>query len=228
MGRTVLLSAQRSQSPMAFLYRRLSRIYLGYWPALVAYVAIGYFAFDRLLPTGDTAFKSIFLLIPTIKRNVLPTAWSLTCEIYFYFFAVIAYFYLRRYRTTVLTIAFIALAIWNIGWLTLDKAAVVSGGQPFRFLLSGFCLEFLCGLFLGHIRVPGSVNYRLKFTVIIVGCLGLYAGIFVEFSDRIEIIRVATFGVFAAGCCFWALVPSPPPPAVTRKIPVGVDRRFVV
>lgn len=98
-GFVVYLSARRSLMDAAgllrFFRRRALRIYLGYWPVFILMVVVAA-VMNRVLPAFDMRLlRSALLLQPDIWQNIVPTAWSLSLELWFYLWLGLVVFWAR-------------------------------------------------------------------------------------------------------------------------------------
>jgi len=205
-GFVVYTSAQNllhSTEMLSFIKRRALRIYLGYWPALLVTAIGSAWLLNSELPPLRAMMGSIFLIYPSYFDNWLPTAWSLTYELYFYSWIVLIALLPVRYRLQSVVLSIMVLAIWNALWLMIQPEAVYGGGQSLRFILTGYGVEFLMGALIADIYKKYKSSWpRLDFMLPL--CLtlifiGLALGTTSRFFDRVEIMRVGSFGMFALG-----------------------------
>ena len=205
-GFVVYMSAQNVDSMsgvLQFIKRRALRIYLGYWPVLLVTAVGSAWILNAQLPTAKHMVGSILLLYPSLFDNWLTTAWSLTYELYFYSWIAGIVLLPARYRLQAVVLVIMGLALWNTLWLMTQPQNVYGGGQPLRFLLTGYGVEFLTGAVLAELyknqkdRWPRP-SIMLPLCVSLV-CMGLALGTTSHFFDRVEIMRAGSFGVFALG-----------------------------
>jgi exopolysaccharide production protein ExoZ len=205
-GFVVYSSARSIVSPrdlLQFVKRRALRIYLGYWPVLLLVAAGSIWVLKTPLPDGNKMLGSVFLLYPSLFDNWLPTAWSLTYELYFYGWIAAIVFLPNRIRLRALVFTFAALTLWNTGWLVFATERVYHGTNSLRFLLSGFGLEFLAGALIAEV----FQNFKTRWPSVILmlpislslACLGFSIGTTTPLFDRVEAMRAASFGIFAVG-----------------------------
>ena len=128
-----------------FLYLRLTRIYVGYWPLVVlaALITLG----TNPAPLAQINWPATLTLYPVVplKQTILPVAWTLSFELYFY--TLFALFLAIRLRYAIATAALIIGL--SVMFAVLHPETV---GPPFTwpsFLLSPFLLEFFCGVLIG-------------------------------------------------------------------------------
>lgn len=205
-GFVVYTSAQKLLHPteiLSFIKRRALRIYLGYWPALLVTAIGSVWLLNSGLPPVRTMVGSVFLVYPSYFDNWLPTAWSLTYELYFYSWIVLIVMLPVRYRLQSVVLGIMVLTIWNTLWLMIEPQTVYGGGQSLRFILTGYGIEFLTGALIADIYRQHKTGWpRLAFMLPL--CLslifiGLALGTTSPFFDRVEMMRVGSFGVFALG-----------------------------
>ncbi len=68
----------------SFLYNRITRIFLGYWPYFILlYIVLS--IYDPLSIQRLSTNASFFLLQPSVDLSFLAVAWTLQFELYFYF-----------------------------------------------------------------------------------------------------------------------------------------------
>jgi peptidoglycan/LPS O-acetylase OafA/YrhL len=209
-GYVVYQSADRPRfNGRAFLLRRGLRIYLGYWPVL-ALVALSAWATATWPAAGD-AVRNALLLQPDHRRSWVPTAWSLTYELYFYVWIALLCLAPARWRLGGLLAAMALLLAWNLGWFLLAREAVIEGRQPLDFLLASFGTEFLAGSAWAHLRRrhAGLHSARAARCSLLAGAalvvLGFWLAAAYPASFFIGAVRVLSFGVMAFGCLLAAL-----------------------
>lgn len=207
-GYVVYQSADKEDFSLPpFLLRRAMRIYLGYWPVfLLLFVLI---FLGQPLPDSKKIITSALLLNPALWDNWLPTAWSLTYELYFYvWIAVICS--LRWFpRSGTIAIFCVVLFVWNMGWYFFDPVRVHAGLQPLRFSLTGMGLEFLAGAAWAHSRKRFQMLQTHPWLFISIGLIlvitGFSIGTTSPFFDRVEILRAGSYGLAGFGFLLMAL-----------------------
>lgn len=211
-GFVVYKTAKQSMKTLGFwnfLKRRLLRIYFGYWPVLILTAFATVFIYKNNLPPIENILFSTLLLYPNIWDNWLPPAWSLTMEIYFYLWIALIASLPQRHQIKVIISAMLLLACWNIGWLVGDRANVLNGQQPLRYLLTGLGLEFLTGALIAYAYIKNH-NFLNRPFLIIPICIafasaGIAIGMTSPYFDRVEIMRAASFGVMGVAVLILAL-----------------------
>lgn len=193
----------------AFLLRRALRIYLGYWPVLALTALLA--AVTHRWPSASVMTRSALLLQPNLFENWVPTAWSLTYELYFYLWVALVCLFAPRWRLPVMAVAAVALLAWNLGWYVLAYEVVYGGQQPWRFTLTGLGAEFLAGAIWAHVRRRHAWlgSARLAPWFLALGALllayGFGVGSLSPMYDRVEGMRAITFGVAGFGALLVAL-----------------------
>lgn len=160
--------------PTRFAISRLTRIYPPYWVLTV--LVFLYWLYN---PSGVNSkhggvdIWSSFLLLPSDKLPLIPVAWTLVYEVFFYaVFWMILCFASRRAFPGI-------LAIWAA--LVIGHAVITGGEAPSngleRLFFSPFNLEFISGAFVGMVFLQRGLA-RLKFAswigVLIFLCEAVY------------------------------------------------------
>jgi exopolysaccharide production protein ExoZ len=211
-GFVVYRSARRTiptQGLWPFAKKRLLRIYLGYWPVLLLIALTTVFVYRASLPGLEKMVFSTLLLYPNIWDNWLPPAWSLSMEIYFYLWIGLIALLPARHQIKAIVCVMLLLAAWGLGWLIFGWPLVFQGKQPLRYGLTGLGLEFLAGALVAHAWSRGARLFAFP-TATITTCLvlmaaGLGLGMSSPYFDRVEIMRVASFGLVGLGALVIAL-----------------------
>lgn len=222
-GYVVYQSADRdSFRPLAFLWRRSLRIYLGYWPVLAFFAAVTWVSVRfgaSQWPDAEKFWPSFWLVQPSLFSNWLPTAWSLTYELYFYLWVCAVCLLALRWRGWAILAALMLLIAWNIGGMLYSMDMVKAGLQPLRFVLTGLGISFLLGAGWAHLRKRHNwarsqpLRYLLEGVALIL--VGFGIGVQSPWFDRIEGLRAGSFGLVGFGSLWVALaltdlrVPAP-------------------
>ncbi len=208
-GYVVYQSADRNafHAP-AFLIRRGLRIYLGYWPALVLLLT-STLLFNLKIPEVNKLIASTLLLSPSLFDNWLPTAWSLTYELYFYLWIAVILGFRGLSGGKMLLLFGSVLLAWNIGCYVLSPATVLSGHQPLRFTLTGLGLEFLAGAGWAHLRKRHPLLKAHPLALVLLGGIlvgtGFATGTSSPLFDKVELLRATTYGLVGIGSLLMAL-----------------------
>ena len=211
-GFVVYRSAQRTVAARGiwpFIKKRLLRIYLGYWPVLLLIALTTVTVYHGSLPPLKKMVFSALLLYPNIWDNWLAPAWSLTMEIYFYLWIALIALLPQRYQIKVILCVMVVLTAWGIGWLIADRPSVFNGQQPLRYGLTGLGLEFLAGALLAHAYERKASLFKTPQATVPLCILlmagGIVLGMSSPYFDRVEIMRVASFGAMGLSALVLAL-----------------------
>lgn len=210
-GFVVYTSSLRYDSIKLFFLNRILRIYAGYWPVFLLFV------FFQIIFIGSNSnqnysklFLSFMLFVPNIWDNVIPTAWSLSFELWFYIWIVFGMIFFENSKKYYVFL-FLLIAAWNFCFVNFFRDIVFGGAQPLRYALTGLGLEFIAGVFLSiiYIEIKKSnllIDYFLVAIVFLVfGSIFYTAGTVAVWFDRVEFFRAATFGAFGASILIVAL-----------------------
>lgn len=157
-GFIIALSTQNVTSKTVFAIRRFFRIY----PAFIVVFVIGVITVYRFDPT-ENLLRGLFFIhrdysaaSPGFGYNVLGPAWTLTYEIYFYSFFVVAMAISHKYRTIFASVLLISpvfiLQMYFDGAISVkgDAAANVPADHYayglLRFMSSPMLVEFVVGM----------------------------------------------------------------------------------
>jgi exopolysaccharide production protein ExoZ len=164
--------------PAAFYFftNRLTKIFFLYWLALILMYFVLRFSLDA------SVIKTIFLL-PN-HPPWLRVSWSLTFELYFYFFTgAVAYLLPRKYAKAFLFLYLLACSVIILLYLSGQihiKFSIIN------FLLGKHTWDFLLGLLSGYLS---NILFRsVKVTVVVPACiLGavLLSAFFIDPSDNL-------------------------------------------
>ncbi|MCS4511108.1 acyltransferase family protein [Xylophilus ampelinus] len=153
-----------------FLKRRVLRIYLGYWPVLAIFAIFPAVLHGSVERTTKQIIKSVLLLYPNGADNWLPTAWSLTYELYFYLCLAAICLLAGARRLQILSWTGAAVVLWNSYWLLFQPEVIKVGKQPLHFAFSAYGVEFIAGAIISEVsknwgrRLPPSeIFYRQEF-----------------------------------------------------------------
>lgn len=153
-GYVIWLSTQSLRGhglAIEFAYRRLCRIFSGYWPYLGLMALVAWFFHPEILHRTEI-LRSILLLYTPIPERLLPVAWTLTYELYFYGWFALLIGLSNRWRifalwlmaAWVLAVQLYALLIAGI----YHPESYRTAGAFYRFYFSPFLLEFIAGALL--------------------------------------------------------------------------------
>ncbi len=146
---------------LRYLLRRLARIFTGYWPFFfLAVLLFWYFEPERLQRTDF--FRAFWLIPAPLDRLLIPVSWTLSFELYFYFFFSLLLFFSERIALRILWMGFALILLANFYFVfVVDLYSPAGWGvapRLFTFFLSPFCLEFLAGALLAHYSAFGRLR----------------------------------------------------------------------
>lgn len=152
-------------------------------------------------------FDSFFLLSKQTDKNILEVAWSLSYELSFYCFIFLTVFLIRKISLKkIIVITFWVITAYNLYWFVFYKNIVWGGVWPLRYEMSGLALEFLMGLYLSTIPKTTLKNKELITLFSVIAVLSFTAGTHDMFFANYELLRAATFGVFACSLVVIAIM----------------------
>lgn len=136
-----------------YAFKRVSRIYVPYLPVALAYM--GLLLMFQQGPVADRPWSlwATLTLLPAEKSATLTVAWTLTYELIFYAFFLLA-FVSRR-------VLLVASLIWCAYLLAVLTTGMTPPAQPVLAALSNpIVLEFFCGALAAHlfVRVPAQMR----------------------------------------------------------------------
>ncbi len=158
-----------------YLYRRLARIFLGYWPFFLLALGVRLaWAPGRL--EGVDYLTSFFLWPQLQAGQMLHVSWTLSYELYFYGLFSLLLFVPRR--LTVLAVATALVVAVNVHDHVVLNAFEPGGyralGVLRRFATAPVLLQFFAGCFLAHVVERGWRRYGLTSlvggTLVIAAC----------------------------------------------------------
>ncbi len=195
-------------SSFSFLVRRFLRIYCGYYLALLPLALLLVAGMPPLTAEANIP-GSLALIEWRLENNILPVAWSLTFELWFYVCIAVCFACFHRWRSRVLAITglFIFLVCWHGGWALFRHDLWVSDRLPFPFLVSGLAIEFLLGAGIAMI----SDRYRPNHSWALVGGVMVTGGVIgvsqLETAQfTISSVRAMTGGVAGMGLVLLCVV----------------------
>lgn len=195
-------------SAFSFLVRRFVRIYCGYYLALLP-LAVLLAAGVPPLTAEANIVGSLMLIEWRLERNILPVAWSLTFELWFYVCLAVCFACFRQWRSRAFAIGGLVafLGFWHGGWALFSHDLWMSDRLPFPFLLSGLAIEFLLGAALAMIsdRYHPDRSWALVAGLMVaVGVVGVSRLDTAHFA--ISSVRAMTGGIAATGLVLLCVV----------------------
>jgi len=161
------------RNAMSFLYRRLTRIYPPWWFYSLLVMPV-FFFFPQMVNSAEgnqvDLLRSFFLL-PSEHLPIIPIAWTLTFELYFYVgFAFLVALPRSRLGPMIALWALVMLGFIAVG------AAGYQGGPVFRLLSNPISLDFMLGVCVAMALQRGPARQpRLLIIAGLVLWLGGYA-----------------------------------------------------
>lgn len=132
----------------AFFLIRFSRIYTGWWPALLLYII--FFKISHQLGPQIDLYASFFLYFTKLSGLINIAIWSLMFELYFYIIISIGLLLSKWHRHLFLKIFFVALILINFYLLMIRSAATTDSEMDWiqMFYVAPIVAEFFMGYFL--------------------------------------------------------------------------------
>jgi len=138
-----------SSSGVAFVKRRLARIYSGYWPFYVLALALFTWMGSNHLANADL-FRSA-ILWPS-GRNLIPVSWTLIYEMYFYLLFGLLIVLTASKRQGLFKLMLIAVVAWSIYSHFIrrayDPGQLETLSLAEAYMASPYMAEFLVGSLL--------------------------------------------------------------------------------
>jgi peptidoglycan/LPS O-acetylase OafA/YrhL len=147
-------------SASRFAMQRFARIYCGWWPFFLIYLA--YYTATGGMRAEMRLIQSFFLWPTLLPHHLLPIAWTLSFELFFYSCTAAILTWNRRKAWVPMAAWVVLVLVLNAAWLAQgryhpDRAAEVTVAQWFVFF--PLTLEFVAGFVLHeylHRRESGS------------------------------------------------------------------------
>ncbi len=190
--------ATHSSTP-AFAFKRLTRIYFGYWPYFLLALIILYF-YPHLKPPEANLLGSFFLTEPKTTHLLIQVAWTLQFELYFYFLFALILCLPTQFKARLVWIMITAVVAYQlINRLFLTNSEHLG---LFDFFLSPYCLEFFAGCLLGQFFQTKRIHYAPP---LVIGSALLVFAVYYQthvihqslISHQFVISRVLVFGLAA-------------------------------
>ncbi len=182
------------KSAVNFFKNRAARIYLGYWPFLFLIYTLHLKYMPGILRGADF-FSSVFLYLPW-TNYVLPTAWTLTFELYFYALFIPLFWMPKKRLPKAMLVIFLLLLCRTFVVEVNERSAI-------GFLTSHFLLEFFAGTLLYHYYSFLIKRWLIPVPVLMI-VIGIFVGQYFEFKGGSS--RVYSFGVAAVGLLWLFLI----------------------
>ena len=182
---------------------------MGYWLVLIPVLLLLALGLPAMTAQPQVV-TSFFLLEWRLELNVIPVAWSLTFELWFYLCIATLYVSCRRSSTRLLGVlcASLALNLWHGAWAYLATDTWLRDQLPVPFFLSGLALEFLWGALLAsalnHFGQTTLSSHRLRAASL--ACLLVFAGFVAVLALPVERYAVSSLRAWSAGLVGLGLV----------------------
>jgi exopolysaccharide production protein ExoZ len=176
----VYTSIRSNLKPLAFLKRRLIRIYPIYWVLFGAYLAAHQFLGTAYhIGLGDLG--KALLLLPGYSATVIGPGWTLTFEMYFYLCFTIALVGGVRRGLLVLSLFYLASVV---------AGRLLPPDAPWaKVMTDSLLLEFITGAWLGMIYARGFGLTEKVGAVFIVVALALFgSGFWLDYNRLPSVI----------------------------------------
>lgn len=187
-----------------YVFKRVARIYVPYLPVALGWMAL-LMVFQSAPPSAQGwSLWATLTLAPMNTASALSVAWTLTYEMIFYSFFLLA-FWSRA-------VLYVASALWcgYLLWILADAGPVLS--HPVALALSNpIILEFFCGA-LAAMVLP-MVSERMRGPILVLGLLGILAVILTWNGQRVLLGPPLALIVLAT-----AMIPQAAPHALTRGL----------
>lgn len=182
--------------PSRYVAYRISRIFPPYW--ILSLVVLVYYLYNPAgvnSKHGGVDLVASFLLLPSPLLPLIPVAWTLVFELFFYIVFFCAISFLPRSRLGS------ALALWVL-FIVINGIVDAKFGGGFKtLLLHPYILEFIGGALIGlAYKKKGPASEIMSVLLLIVG-FALFLAVAMYFqgvgqSDSIPIwIRILFFGM---------------------------------
>ena len=166
---------------MSYVYNRVTRIYLGYWPYFIILLGLAYYFAPNFLEGIDYT-GSFFLTQSYLNQLLLKVSWTLKYELYFYLCFAFLLLLPRKLVLPSLVLAFlliVGIQLYGFFALEIYQPDNFHKGTPmYAFYLSPFCLEFLLGCFVGVYFENKRVKNLLP--IIVIGVVSFIAALYYQ------------------------------------------------
>lgn len=158
MAHSTMKSDHGPRAAGAFFLIRFSRIYTGWWPALLLYII--FFKITQQLGPQINLAASFTLYYTDLSGLINIAIWSLMFELYFYVILSIGLLFSRRNRHLIFSVIFVMLALTNV-YLFINRSILYPDSEINwiqMFYIAPLVIEFFMGYFLyNYLRSnPGS------------------------------------------------------------------------
>ena len=194
------ITGRRMRETGRFLWRRARRIYPVYWLAVGSMVALVGTASHVPPLTGDALFRQLLLITTSVW--ILPIAWTLVFEAFFYVVVAAALVLGGRHATSTLGIWIAVEAILVGAWVVAPNADSMLAAWQRSVALDPLVLEFGLGCAAAaatrRSALPLPLALAAGAALILTGAIALYPAV-AEIGAPIDPIRrVVHFGIGSA------------------------------
>lgn len=139
-----------------YAFKRASRIYIPYLPVALAYMGLLLIFQQGSLDERPWSLWATLTLLPSDKTSTLTVAWTLTYELIFYAFFLLAFVSRRALLAASVIWSFYLLAVLT-GYVMRPNSAGLSA------LSDPIILEFFCGALAAwlFVRVPAEMRWGI-------------------------------------------------------------------
>lgn len=183
-----------------FVYKRLCRIYLGYWPYFLLAVLI-ITCYPQLRSPSMNLWGSFWLTELNTNQLLIQVAWTLQFELYFYTLFTLLLLFPEKLKLPAVWLAVIIITVYQI-FIYSSKTNSSSVGLLQNFLLSPYCLQFFAGCLLAKYLSRHQFPWKLGLMafVLLMGFAVYYQSSMMQQSlidGALIIPRVLIFGTAA-------------------------------
>lgn len=182
------------KSLLSFAYQRIVRVYPIYWLYCLLLLP-AYFLFPHMINVSEgnkVSLLSSFLLMPDKHLPLLPVAWTLIHEMYFYFVIALLMLFPQQVRWW-------GIAVWAILCviLFLNQTALPLQPPIAKLLANPINLEFVLGAGIAILLLNGRSS--LAVPALILGLISYVAGYWFYVQATHELIIDQNWRVLLAG-----------------------------
>lgn len=184
MAHSTKNTAHGARAAGAFVLNRFSRIYMGWWPALLLYLV--FFKVTQQLDPHINFQGSFYLYFTDLTGLINIVIWSLMFELYFYILLAAALLFSRDQRQNFLKMMLGVLVVINV-YFFLDRTSTDAGLQRDwikLFYVAPIVAEFFMGYFLYHYLQSHSSSPWKLWGALAAASLGLLVYMVPHFEDH--------------------------------------------
>ena len=190
--------AQSLGNGIRFIAERFSRIYLGYWPALLLTWALAWYGIRPITELSAKSMKSIFLLTVDMYSYWLEVAWSLAFEVRFYLIVFVAYFMLKlKISFSNIVLASLPLVLYGMWLYGFRFGQTTDNVLALREILSTLYLEFCFGVYAYKLNQSRQIRLNEVVYLAVPALLLVAAGSHDMVFAAHDLMRAGTYGLAA-------------------------------